>query len=116
MMLPLKIQNTQILASSFSVSRVLYGSDRNDEFTMNYELRKKSLLLDINENKNENKNENIIKNDNINKKSITKTDSTKKNENNSMNNRKNSKTENNEDDDNENEENLGSNPAKNSAE
>ena len=55
MMLPLKIQNTQILSSSFSVSRVLYGSDRNDEFTMNYELRKKSLLLDINENKNEKK-------------------------------------------------------------
>ena len=33
-----------------------------------------------------------------------------------MNNRKNSKIENNEDDDNENEGNLGSNPAKNSAE
>ena len=87
-MLPLKIQNTQILASSFSVSRVLYGSDRNDEFTMNYELRKKSLLLDINENKNEN----IINNNTISKKNITKTDSTKKNENNSMNNRKNSNT------------------------
>ena len=101
MTLPLKIQNTQMLPSSFSISRVLYGANRKDEFTIDNSIHKNSIIIDINDD---------IKNNN--KTYITKTDSVEKNNNDNINN--NPKIEKN--DDNENEENLGSVPAKNSAE
>ena len=98
MILPLKIKNSQILPSSFSISRVLYGVDRKDDFDIEKNTRNKSVLLNINE--------------------IIETDFFDKNEN--------SNARKNESDYNENEsvndyndeieKNLGSNPAKNSAE
>ena len=103
MTLPLKIQNTQKLPSSFSISRVLYGANRKDEFTIDNTSLKNSISIDINDDtKNSNKN------------NITKTDSIEKNKNDNINN--DPKIEKNNDNDNGNEENLGSVPAKNSAE